>query len=124
MTTKALHYALWVAQILVCLTLLWAGSKKIFYPGEVLSAEWPWTGEVSSLFVKLTGVLDWTGAIGIIVPTLIPSFRKLTVVAAIGIIALMVSAIVFHILRGEVSVIGVNIFFSVIVSFIAWGRGK
>lgn len=39
-----------------------------------------------------------------------------------GIVGLMVCASIFHITRGEASLIGVNIIFAVIAGFIAWGR--
>jgi hypothetical protein len=36
----------------------------------------------------------------------------------------MLCAIVFHISRGEASVIGFNIFLAALAIFIAWGRKK
>jgi hypothetical protein len=36
----------------------------------------------------------------------------------------MISAAVFHISRGEASLIGMNIFFLLLAAFVAWGRSK
>lgn len=85
---------------------------------------WPWAGEVPVVLVKLTGLIDVVGAAGLILPAVLRVKPKLTPVAAIGIIILMVCAGIFHITRGEASQIGVNIVFAAIAAFIAWGRWK
>ena len=74
--------------------------------------------------MKLTGVLDLLAGIGLVLPALFRIQPKLTIYAAYGTIVLMIAASVFHITRGEVSQIGVNIFFAVFAVFIAWGRQK
>jgi hypothetical protein len=115
---------LWTAQVLLSITLLWAGSVKLFQPIEQLKTRWSWTGEVSSNFVKLTGVIDLLGAIGVLLPALLRFKPILTPIAAVGIILLMISASIFHISRGEASQIGFNIIFATIAAFVAYGRFK
>ena len=61
---------------------------------------------------------------GLILPALLRTKPGLTPIAALGIIALMLCASVFHISRGEGSAIGVNVVFAIIAAFIAWGRFK
>jgi len=82
----------------------------------------PWTGQVPELVVRLLGIIDLLGAIGLILPALLRIKPQLTFWAALGIIALMICAIIFHVSRGEVSVIGINVFSIIIAGFIAWGR--
>jgi putative oxidoreductase len=72
--------------------------------------------------VKLTGILDLLAGLGLVLPGLFRIQPKLTVYAAYGIIALMIAASIFHISRGEASLIGVNIFFLAVAAFVAWGR--
>ena len=72
--------------------------------------------------VKLTGVVDLLGAMGLVLPTLLRIRPGLTPIAAICIILLMVCASVFHLMRGEASVIGVNVVFALLAAFVAWGR--
>jgi len=122
--SRALHIALWAVQLLLAATLLWAGATKWFQPTEKLSALWPWTGEVPRTFVKLTGVVDVFGALGLTLPSLFRTQPKLIPIAGLGVIALMVCASVFHIVRGEASGIGVNIVFAGMAAFVAWGRFK
>ncbi|MNU72705.1 hypothetical protein D3C71_621750 [compost metagenome] len=123
-TPKTWNILLWIAQILLSGSLLWSGSMKLFQAIEELKAMWPWVGEVSPGFVKLTGVLDLIGAFGLVLPALLRFKPILIPLSAIGIILLMIAAGIFHISRGETEQIGVNIFFALFAGFIAWGRFK
>jgi uncharacterized membrane protein len=119
---EALHLALWVAQVVLAASFIWAAGMKLFQPVSKLAAMWPWVLHVADNLVKFTGIVDLLGAIGLIIPSLLRIKPKLTAIASIGIIVLMIAASVFHIARGEALVIGVNIAFAVIAAFIAWGR--
>ncbi|WP_461071665.1 DoxX family protein [Spirosoma horti] len=116
-----LTVALWLAQVLLAVSLIWAASMKLFQPVDQLAAMWPWTADHTTL-VKQTGVVDLLAGIGLVLPALLRIRPKLTSYAAYGIIALMVAASVFHIARGEASQSGVNIVFALLAIFIAWGR--
>ncbi len=120
--SKTLHYSLWTAQVLLSTSLLWAAGMKLFQPIEKLSAMWPWTGQVSPALVTLTGLVDLLAALGLVLPMLFSIRPKLTGITALGMILLMICATVFHVLRGEVSLIGANIVFAALAVFIAWGR--
>ena len=120
--SKGLHITLWIAQVLLAAILIWAAGMKLFQPIEELAMMWPWTGQVSPALVKLTGIIDILGALGLILPSLLRIKPNLTPIAAIGVIALMVCASIFHIVRGEAAAIGVNIVFALVAGFIAWGR--
>lgn len=120
--SKALHIILWIAQIILAAILIWAAVTKWFTPAGKLAAMWPWTGQTSRTFVQFTGLVDLLGGLGLILPGLLHIQPKLTPTAAIGVVLLMVCAIVFHVSRGEASLIGINIVFAVLAAFIAWGR--
>lgn len=121
---KTTHILLWVAQILLSVSLIWAAYVKLFHSIEQLEVMWPWTGEVSPGFVRLTGIIDLLGALGILLPALFRFKPVLTPIAASGIVLLMISACIFHICRGEASQIGFNIAFGAIAAFVAYGRFK
>lgn len=123
-STKTINASLWVLQTLVATMFVVTGFMKIFQPIEPLSAMLPWTGQVSPFMVRGLGIIDLLGGIGIFLPSLIRIKPQLTVTAAIANIFLMIGAIVFHIARGEASVIGFNIILIFILAFIAWGRSK
>lgn len=121
--SKVMNIILWIAQVILAVSLIWASTMKLFQSADKLAEMWPWTADNASL-VKLTGILDLLAGIGLVLPALLRIQPKLTIYAAYGTIALMVAASIFHITRGEVTQIGVNIFFAVFAVFIAWGRHK
>jgi uncharacterized membrane protein len=103
-------------------TLIWSSAMKFFQSREKLSVMWPWTGEVSVSLVKITGIVDLLGALGLILPMLLRIKPILTVAAALGIILLMICATVFQISRGEASQIMPNVIYALLAGFVAWGR--
>jgi len=116
--------ALWSAQIILALGLIFGSIMKLAQSVEKLSTTWPWAGQVPPALVKITGVIDLLGALGLILPTLLNIKPRLTSLAAVGVIVLMICASIFHIARGEGSQIGINVFFGLLAAFIAWGRFK
>ena len=122
-SSKALHIALWVVQALLAVSLI-SGAIMKFMPIEKISAMMPWTGQLPPLVVRLLGLVDLLGAIGLTLPALLRIKPNLTPIAAVCTIALMIAATIFHVSRGESSVIGFNIFSMVLAAFIAWGRFK
>ncbi|RYE25336.1 MAG: DoxX family protein [Sphingobacteriaceae bacterium] len=121
-SSKALHITIWVVQIVLAASFIWAAGMKLFSPVSQLAAMWPWVAEVPGSLVKFTGVIDLLGAIGLILPSVLRIRPKLTPIAALAVIVLMVCASIFHITRGETSVIGANLVFGIMAAFVAWGR--
>lgn len=120
--SKSRNILLWILQALLAATLLWAAFMKLSKSPQELAAMWPWAGEVSPTLVKLTGITDLLGGLGLVLPALLRVKPVLTPIAALGIVALMICASVFHIMRGEASQIGFNVVVAAIAGFIAWGR--
>ena len=84
----------------------------------------PWTGEHSEAFVRVIGLVDLAGGIGILLPALTRIMPSLTVLAALGCSVLQVFAIVFHISRGEVAVTPLNFVLLLLALFVLWGRAR
>jgi uncharacterized membrane protein len=122
-TSKTFNVLLWIAQALLSLSML-SGAVMKFMPIETISAMMPWTGQISPILVRLLGIIDLLGGLGLILPALLNYKPQLVVWASSGIIVLMICAIVFHVSRGEAPVIGFNIFCVLLGGFIAWGRWK
>ncbi|WP_183573666.1 DoxX family protein [Mucilaginibacter sp. X5P1] len=119
-TSKTINVILWITQMLLAVTFIWAASMKLFKPADL---PWQWIKENPNL-VKATGILDLLAGIGLLLPALLRIRPQLTIYASYGTIVLMICAIIFHISRGEASQIGFNIFIALIAVFIAWGRQK
>ena len=115
-----MNISLWVVQILLSLTFIYAGIMKLLLPGDL---PWIWIKENPEL-VWISGIVDLLAGFGLTLPSLLRIRPILTVYAAFGTIALMLSAILFHVLRGEGDQIGFNVFMLISAAFIAWGRGK
>ncbi|MWB95390.1 DoxX family protein [Flavobacterium sp. GA093] len=116
-TSKTMTIILWIAQVLLAATFISGGIMKLFYPHEL---PFPWVKE-NEILVKLTGILDLLAGIGLVLPTLINIYPKLTIYAAYGTIILMTAASIFHISRGEAKDIGFNVFVAITAVFIVWG---
>jgi putative oxidoreductase len=122
--SKTLNITLWIVQGLTAALMLMSAFMKIASPIPELSAKWKWTGELPQQVVRMLGIVDLLGGIGIILPAILKIKPGLTPLAAVGVVLLMISATVFHISRGESSVIAFNIILMLLASFIAWGRYK
>lgn len=122
-TSKTMNIIIWIAQVILAAGFIWAATMKLFQPADELAKMWPWTADHAGL-VKFTGILDLLTGIGLILPALLRIQPGLTIYSAYGTVVLMITASIFHIARGEATLIGVNIFFAVIALFIAWGRQK
>ena len=119
--SKNLNVTLWVVQVLLALFLL-SGTVMKFMPIPKISAIMPWMGQLPAIQVRLLGIVDLLAALGLILPAALNIKPILTTWAAIGVIVLMICAIIFHVSRGEASVISVNIFAIIVAGFIVWGR--
>lgn len=121
--TKTLNVICWIVQGLLAITLIWAGYTKLFTAKEALNEMWLWTAAHPSL-VMATGIFDILGGLGIILPALLKIKPQLTTYSAIGIALLMLTAAVFHISRGEVADIGINVFVFLLAGFVIWVKGR
>jgi len=121
---RALRACVWGAQALIFLAFGSAGLVKLFTPIPQLSAMMPWTGEHSEAFVRIIGIVDLAGGIGVLLPALTRIMPGLTVLAALGCCVLQVFAIVFHVSRGEAAVTPLNFVLLALAAFVLWGRGR
>lgn len=122
--SKTFNIILWTAQIFLALVFLITGLGKLILPIENLYELIPWAKDFHSIPVRLIGLSEILGSIGLILPSLLRVKTQLTVWAASGIAVVMLLAILFNISLGETSVLGINILFLLIAIFVAWGRFK
>lgn len=123
MNTKNINILLWIAQGLVATMFFFAFYAKILQPTEETAKMMPWVAELPAL-ATIAGISDLLGALGLILPAALRIKPKLTTLAAYGGVMLMVAGIVFHLMRGEAEVIGLNLLLITLLAFIIWGRTK
>src|SRR6266699_1647741 len=114
--------ALWIAQILLALAVGAAGITKITRPIEKLVTTMGWVKDVAPRTVRLIGILEILGAIGLILPAVTGIWPWLTPVAAAGLVLTMVGAIITNGRRGEFSSIWMNIVLLALAAFVLFGR--
>ena len=119
-----LRVGIWVAQFVLAALFILSAFMKIATPIPELAKMMPWTGQHSELFVRFIGVVDLVGGLGLLLPALTRIKPQLTVLAALGCSVLQVLAMIFHLSRGEASVIPLNIVLLSLSLFVLWGRAR
>jgi len=119
-----MNIVLWIVQGLLALAFLAAGFMKLATPVDEFAANMAWAVDVPPLLVRFIGLAEVLGAIGLIVPAVTRIRPHLTPMAALGIIAIMVLAAIFHLTRGEGSMVMPNIFMIAMAGFVYYGRTK
>ena len=114
--------ALWIAQGVLALLFLMSGSMKLVTPKPALTEKLPVLASFAPATIKLIGLLEVLGAVGVVVPALIGVLPWLTVWAAVGLALTMIGAAVAHGRRGEWPQIGVNAVLFGLAVFVALGR--
>jgi uncharacterized membrane protein YphA (DoxX/SURF4 family) len=119
MLTKA-GALLWIVQVLLALTLLFAGGMKLVLPVEMLTKQMPLPG----LFLRFIAVCEVLGAIGLILPGALRIRPGLTPLAAAGLVIIMVGATVIA-LRGPNAVTAlIPLVVGLLAGFVAYGRWR
>jgi uncharacterized membrane protein YphA (DoxX/SURF4 family) len=90
-----MNILLWILQILLALTFLFAGGSKLFLSTEAMHSMSP-PGSIlwSGWFLKFIGVCEVLGGLGLILPGLLRRHQYLTKLAAVGLTILMIGAVV------------------------------
>jgi putative oxidoreductase len=119
--SKGLNIGLWVAQVLLALAFGMAGAMKAMTPLEELAKSLPWVTDLPRL-VRFIGVAEFSGALGMILPSALRIKPVLTPLAGAGLVVIMCLAVLFHLSRGEAAVTPVNLVLGALAAFVAWGR--
>lgn len=119
-----LRISLWAAQGLVSFVFIGAGLFKLTQPIAVLAQSIAWTADYPEWFVRCIALVDLAGGLGMLLPALTRIRPQLGVLAALGCAALQVTAMIFHVSRGEAKQIGLNIVLLGLSLFVLWGRSR
>lgn len=121
---RALSIALWIAQVLLAGMFLMTGAMKLSQPISALGAQMPWVLDVPATLVRFIGAAELAGALGLLLPSLTRIQPRLTALAALGLVLVMVLASAFHLSRGEGAMVPMNLVLAALAAFVAWGRAK
>ena len=119
-----MNITLWTAQALLFLFFAGAGIVHGLLPVEEAAKNAPWAADVPVALLRFIGISELLGAIGVLVPALTRVTPFLTPLAALGCMTIMILAAIFHISRGEMGMVPVNLSVALVSAFVWWGRSK
>ena len=90
-----------VVQVLLAAAFCVAGVTKVTQPMAVLSQQFGWPRELSEPIVRAIGMLELLGAGAILLPAVTGVHPRLTALAALALMNLMVVACLFRLIRNE-----------------------
>ncbi len=118
-----MNIILWIVQGLLALMFLMAGAMKLSKPkNELREKLGDWVDQYSDISIKLIGLAELLGAIGLILPMAMDFFPALTPLAAIGLAITMVGAMKVHYDRKEKSKVMTNIVLMLLAVLVVIGR--
>jgi uncharacterized membrane protein YphA (DoxX/SURF4 family) len=118
-----MNLALWIVAIVLAVVFTGSGLMKELVPKDKLvTAGQGWAQDYSQSSIRLIGLAEILGAIGLVLPAVVHIAPILVPLAAVGLVLVMVGAAVVHARRNEPMNVGVNLVLIALAIFVAWGR--
>lgn len=114
---------LWILQIVFGVYFVAIGVMHFIVP-DGLPDLMSWMYELSDGLHVVSGIAEILGGLGLILPGLTRIMPNLTVLAAFGLVAVMIGAAIWHISRSEGSNIANNVVLAAIVGYVGYARWK
>ncbi|SRR6266851_692629 len=115
-------YALWTVQVLVAIAFAFAGGIKLALPIDVLQEQMQLA--LPGVFIRFIGVVEVLGALGLILPGVVRVRPDLTPLAAAGLAAVMLGAVMFIPPDAEPVALALPIVLGLLAAFVAYGRWR
>lgn len=119
---QLMNNALWIVQGLLALAFLGVGVMKATQPITNLAKNMGWVNDFTPTVVRLIGIAEVLGALGLILPGIFHVATTLTPIAAIGLAIIMMGAIVVHLRRKEYPNVGGPVLLLVLALAVIIGR--
>ena len=116
-TNRKAGAVLWTLQALLAALFLFAGGMKLVMPLAALTAQTPMPGA----FIRLVGVLEVAGALGLVLPGMLRWRTALTPLAAVGLVLVMCGAVGATLASGQAGV-AVPVAVGCLLAAVAYGR--
>jgi uncharacterized membrane protein YphA (DoxX/SURF4 family) len=118
-----MNLALWIITIVLAVAFAGSGLMKLVVPKDKLvTAGQGWAQDFSPTNIRLIGLVEIVGAVGLVLPAAVHIAPILVPLAAVGLALVMVGAIVVHARRKEPMNIAVNVVLIALAVIVAWGR--
>ncbi|MCA9552557.1 MAG: DoxX family protein [Myxococcales bacterium] len=122
--SRGLHITLWVLQVLLGIAFFATGFMKLVVPAAELAEKMTWVRSPIGFLLPLIGAVEALGGLGLILPSVTRIMPKLTPLAALGLVIVMVGAMGTHVALGEYPEVTAPLVFAVLCGFVGWGRWK
>lgn len=109
---------LWTIQGALALLFLFAGSMKLTAPAAELARR----SALPPLFLRFIGLAEVAGALGLVLPEILPVGRGLTALAAAGLVLIMVGATVLTAAAGQVGTAVFPAVVGLLAAFVVYKR--
>src|SRR6476659_8490482 len=116
-----MNIVLWVLQVLLAIAFLAHGGLLLFPPAAIAEQM---NASLPRWFQLFLGVAEILAAVGLTLPGFTRIQPWLVPCAAAGIMIVLISATVFHLMRGEVSSAIVTILLLAMATFVAYMRWR
>ena len=117
-----MNIVLWVLQVLVGLAFLASGIMKVTQPVEKLKTNMRFVEHTTPNIVKLIGILEILGGLGLLLPGLTHILPWLTGIAAIGLVLTMIVAVIVPIRTNDTAHMAGPVILLLLALFIVIGR--
>jgi uncharacterized protein with PQ loop repeat len=122
-TNIKMNTILWIIQGILAAMFAMAGTMKSTQPiDKLLKSGVTWADRFPLTALRLIGVCELLGALGLILPWLLNIVPVLTPVAATALAFLQLLAIFHHVKHKEGKAVAFNIVLLVMAAFVAYGR--
>lgn len=118
-----MNVTLWIGQVLLAAIFALSGSLKSAQSRDRMIETGQTAAKIVPLpFMRLAGVSELAGVVGVLVPWATGIAKVLTPVAAAGFAVIMVFAAVIHSRLREPKAIATNLVIFAVAVFVSWGR--
>ena len=118
-TSKPTRIALWTIQGLLAALFLFTGGMKLVLPVAALTKDVPLPGS----FIRIIGVLEVLGGLGLVLPGLLHFRPALTPLAALGLVIIMSGAFGVSLVTGHADTAALPVVVGVLLAVVAVVRG-
>jgi putative oxidoreductase len=118
-----MNILLWILQVLLGIYFFVTGIVHFIVPPG-LPAPMAWMYELPPALHYFSGMAEILAGLGLILPGLARIQTRLTPLAALGLVLVMIGAAIWHVMRGEFASIVMNIILMGLAAFVAYGRWK
>ena len=116
-----MNIVLWILQVLLAAAFLAHGLLLLFPPPAIAALM---NASLPRWFQLFLGIAEILAAVGLILPGLTRILPWLVTWAAVGIIIVMVSATIYHVVRGEISSAAITLLLLAMAAFVAYMRHR